>query len=556
MNTRLKPSAHFFTLIALFGLAAQTAFAAATLIDVDMVAVTTSEVGFAATGLTSTDYWNAFPAIQNGVDTGCGVVLNMKYVNGLASGAGLAVTNAAGGANNGAADPMYSTYLYSGGNITLLLTNLPAGDYSFYLYGHGNVANQSSVFQLSCGGVNYGTNATASSGTAWQSATWQLGQQYVVFSNVVVGSNVPVAITVYPDPAGYAIISGMQIESAGASAPVVSASSQSVTVAENTAAGVTLSGSSSDGGTLAYTVVTQPTNGTLSGSAPNLTYTPATNYIGPDSFTFQVVEGTNTSAEATVSISVVPGTGTGLIDVDMVAVTTSEVGFAATGLTSTDYWNAFPAIQNGVDTGCGVVLNMKYVNGLASGAGLAVTNAAGGANNGAADPMYSTYLYSGGNITLLLTNLPAGDYSFYLYGHGNVANQSSVFQLSCGGVNYGTNATASSGTAWQSATWQLGQQYVVFSNVVVGSNVPVAITVYPDPAGYAIISGMQIEFAPTTGIPVVLSSPVSQTATSGTQVSFSALAGGESLQHSMVCDQCAGDEHGDGGDQFSIGADG
>ena len=140
MNTRLKSSAHLFTLIALFGLAAQTAFAAATLIDVDMVAVTTSEVGFAATGLTSTDYWNAFPAIQNGVDTGCGVVLNMKYVNGLASGAGLAVTNAAGGANNGAADSMYSTYLYSGGNITLLLTNLPAGDYSFYLYGHGNVA--------------------------------------------------------------------------------------------------------------------------------------------------------------------------------------------------------------------------------------------------------------------------------------------------------------------------------------------------------------------------------------------------------------------------------
>lgn len=67
---------------------------------------------------------------------------------------------------------------------------------------------------------------------------------------------------------------------------------------------------------------------------------------------------------------------------------------------------------------------------------------------------------------------------------------------------------------------------MVFSNVVVGSNVPVAITVYPDPAGYAIISGMQIELAPTTGIPVVLSSPVSQTATSGTQVSFSALAGG------------------------------
>ena len=469
---------------------------AVNLIDVDFVARTTSEAGFAATGVTSSDYWNAFPAIQNGSDTGQGVLVNLEYMNGVSSGVGLAVTNAAGGANNGSSDSMYSTYLYAlgSGPMTVLVTNLPAGTYSFYLYGHGNVANQSSVFQLSCGSLNYGTNATATSGTAWQSTTWQLGQQYVVFSNVVVDDGQPVSINVYPDPAGYEIMSGLQIQTAGSATVTVTASSQTVATLANTAVPITLNAVASDGGTVAYTVLTQPTNGTLTGVAPNLVYTPATNFAGSDGFSFTAQEGTNISGIATVGISVAaPGTG-GLIDVDLVAVTTSEVGFAATGITSTDYWNAFPAIQNGQDTGTGVVPNMKYVNGVPSGAGLIVNNAAGGDNNGASDQMYSTYLYSlGGNITLSVTNLPNGVYSFYLYGHGNGANQSSVFQLSCGSVNYGTNATASSGTAWQSSTWQLGQQYVVFSNVVVAGGAPVAITVYQDPAGYSIMSGLQIQ---------------------------------------------------------------
>jgi hypothetical protein len=51
-------------------------------------------------------------------------------------------------------------------------------------------------------------------------------------------------------------------------------------------------------------VVTQPTNGSLSGTAPNLTYTPNANYNGPDSFTFKANDGTEDSNTATVSITV------------------------------------------------------------------------------------------------------------------------------------------------------------------------------------------------------------------------------------------------------------
>ena len=35
-------------------------------------------------------------------------------------------------------------------------------------------------------------------------------------------------------------------------------------------------------------VVTPPTKGVLSGTAPNLTYTPNKDYNGPDTFTFKV----------------------------------------------------------------------------------------------------------------------------------------------------------------------------------------------------------------------------------------------------------------------------
>ncbi len=52
-----------------------------------------------------------------------------------------------------------------------------------------------------------------------------------------------------------------------------------------------------------YTIVTPPAHGTLSGTAPNLTYTPAANYSGPDSFTYKGTDGGDSNI-ATVSIVV------------------------------------------------------------------------------------------------------------------------------------------------------------------------------------------------------------------------------------------------------------
>jgi len=81
---------------------------------------------------------------------------------------------------------------------------------------------------------------------------------------------------------------------------------QSLTTAEDTTAAINLTGSDPDGDTVVYSVVTTPSHGSLSGTAPNLTYTPNKNFSGPDSFTFKVNDGTADSALTTLAITVTP----------------------------------------------------------------------------------------------------------------------------------------------------------------------------------------------------------------------------------------------------------
>ncbi len=85
-------------------------------------------------------------------------------------------------------------------------------------------------------------------------------------------------------------------------APV--ADDKSVTTDEDTARDVTLSATDVEGDALGYTILSAPRHGILSGTGTNLTYTPADEYRGPDSFTFEASDGTAESDPATVSIAV------------------------------------------------------------------------------------------------------------------------------------------------------------------------------------------------------------------------------------------------------------
>ena len=83
------------------------------------------------------------------------------------------------------------------------------------------------------------------------------------------------------------------------------ADNQNLSTKKNAALSITLTANASTGVTLSnWTIVTNPTNGTLTGTAPSLIYTPNSGFIGFDSLTFTVSDGKNTSNAAKIKINV------------------------------------------------------------------------------------------------------------------------------------------------------------------------------------------------------------------------------------------------------------
>jgi len=79
---------------------------------------------------------------------------------------------------------------------------------------------------------------------------------------------------------------------------------QLLTVAEDNSLPLTLTGSDPEGDPLTFSISAAPANGSLSGTLPSLTYTPAANYFGPDEFAFMAHVGSSSSEPATVAINV------------------------------------------------------------------------------------------------------------------------------------------------------------------------------------------------------------------------------------------------------------
>ncbi|MCK5320350.1 S8 family serine peptidase [Candidatus Parcubacteria bacterium] len=79
-----------------------------------------------------------------------------------------------------------------------------------------------------------------------------------------------------------------------------------VTTDEDTAVNITLTANDLDGDLLTYSIETSPSNGTLSGIAPSVVYTPNENYNGSDSFTFKANDRIVDSNVATVDITITP----------------------------------------------------------------------------------------------------------------------------------------------------------------------------------------------------------------------------------------------------------
>ena len=180
-----------------------------------------------------------------------------------------------------------------------------------------------------------------------------------------------------------------------------------------------------------------------------------------------------------------------MINVDFAGGSVSaKAGFAAIGATASDFWNSYNAVGNLTDS----MSSLHYRSGTGSSVGLTLVNTRFPySNGGLADPMYDTYAFSyDGTMVVTVTNLPAGNYDLYLYGHGGAANQNSDFEVIVGS-SYGTKSTTT-GYDWSLADWLENRQYVVFRSVAVTSGQPVTINVPLGPSGYAVINGIQIIF--------------------------------------------------------------
>ncbi len=110
--------------------------------------------------------------------------------------------------------------------------------------------------------------------------------------------------------------------------PTLTASNQNPETSFQTSVNVTLSTSGADGEDVTFTLGT-PEHGALSGTAPDMIYTPDNGYSGEDSFTYSFEAGDTISNTATITITVKTediGAVTGIIHVDADNVSGTETG--------------------------------------------------------------------------------------------------------------------------------------------------------------------------------------------------------------------------------------
>lgn len=86
-----------------------------------------------------------------------------------------------------------------------------------------------------------------------------------------------------------------------------SAHDGAVAIGRNQTKVIHLDGADVDGDAVVFQVLSGPAHGTLSGTAPDITYTPVRGYVGTDELAFHVLDATSTSSAAKVSITVLQG---------------------------------------------------------------------------------------------------------------------------------------------------------------------------------------------------------------------------------------------------------
>jgi endonuclease G len=117
-----------------------------------------------------------------------------------------------------------------------------------------------------------------------------------------------------------------------------SATPQTKTTAEDVPVNIMLAATDANiNNQMTYTIVNNPTNGTLSGTGADLIYTPNADYFGTDSFTFKASDGTadSTTVAVTLNVTAVNDAPVAAADVKNTSINTA-LTFAANELTAND----------------------------------------------------------------------------------------------------------------------------------------------------------------------------------------------------------------------------
>ncbi|MCL5096739.1 MAG: cadherin-like domain-containing protein [Candidatus Omnitrophica bacterium] len=280
---------------------------------------------------------------------------------------------------------MMRGYLDGYGSSTpslVVVSNLPSAftdkGYDVYVYFQGFTADPPRIsrYELKGGSayqVKYGRQASVpgaepfveATGTADAGADTPEGN-YVLFTGIRTGT---FTLTSYGTSGDMprASVQGIQIVARGTMAPNRAPAANDDTLppvnintsATYNATDLLANDTDPDGDTLVVTAAgpASANGGTVVLSGSNITYTPATNFSGPDSFTYTVSDGRGGSATGTASMNVVlvyvPATPNPVISIDFGAGTQYAAPFTnpmetneVAGVIPVANWNSFAPITN------------------------------------------------------------------------------------------------------------------------------------------------------------------------------------------------------------------
>lgn len=131
-----------------------------------------------------------------------------------------------------------------------------------------------------------------------------------------------------------------------------------------------------------------------------------------------------------------------------------KTGFAATGITTNDYWNPMRVTNRSYSGLYYSDGSQSYVSGgfirAGTGTGVYFTHN---------DVMYGSAISGSGTLLIDFSRLPVGNYKFFIYSHGVSSGEYGQIMFSSNGIITDIKTT-SSGTNYNSSEWQTGVQYV------------------------------------------------------------------------------------------------